>query len=130
MCCALFHLQTHSLRLRGRAPDHECATQQILFRHKTPVAAVAAAVTIVTHRKVVPSRYRAYESAIIVLTGFPMRERAHYRELDRSRIGIDEDAVPVAVQLFTVLLGCILETGFSDPILGYRRHRHNLAVDG
>ena len=46
-----------TLRIVKIQPDTDGATHQIFFRHEAPFPAVVAAITIVTHHKIVPFRH-------------------------------------------------------------------------
>ena len=52
-------------------PDHECLSDDVVFRHKAPVAAVAAAVAVVTHREVISGGYLAGKSRCHCSCNFP-----------------------------------------------------------
>ena len=38
-------------------PHCKCTTNNILFRHKAPIAAVVGVVTVITHHEIVPFRH-------------------------------------------------------------------------
>ena len=74
-------------------PDHECLADDVLFRHKTPIAAVAAAVAVVAHCEVVCGGYLAGKSGVIVRTIFLVWEAAYPGEQKVGDFRIDQNLV-------------------------------------
>src|SRR5690242_9108888 len=83
-------------------PDHERLAHDVALGDKTPIAAVAAAVAVVSHQKVIALRHAANEAlaAVIVVAIFAMGERAHGGYLHGHGVGIDEDRMRMRVELF------------------------------
>src|SRR5688500_18963051 len=81
-------------------PDQKRLAHDVLFGHKTPVAAVAAAVAVVTHKKIMPARHRARQTAVIVCAILVGRKRLDARELHCRRLRLDQDRMLVSAEHF------------------------------
>src|SRR4051812_16258760 len=85
-------------------PHEECFSNNILVRHKAPVAAVRAVVAVVAHHEIVARRNHAGKAFITVGARFAVRELLHVRQVDWRGLLIVENAVADAGQVFLELL--------------------------
>src|SRR3970040_161491 len=79
-------------------PNEKRLPDDVFSRHETPVAAVAAAVAVISHQKVMSLRHGAGESGVIVSAIIAKRKQAHAAQLQARCFGLDQDRVPVIAE--------------------------------
>src|SRR6188472_1659868 len=79
-------------------PHQERASLDVVIRHETPVAAVAALVAVVTHHEVVTRWHRAAKTVVIVFAIASVGELPDLREIDRGLRRNDHHLVALLAQ--------------------------------
>src|ERR1700674_608791 len=112
-------------------PNQKGPADDILLRHKAPDTAIAAAVPVIAHHKIVAGGYLAAESAVIVRAIFLMRKLPHSSQVNRWCFRIQYEGMRNATQRFRhqfVLRG--IESRFNHGIGAAGPHGLRDAIDG
>src|SRR6185295_3723520 len=98
-------------------PDEERPPAEMVVRHESPVAAVVAAVTVVSHHEVVPCRNLARKAAAvgIVVAVVPAREWAHLAGAHGRQHGVDGNGVALLARVVGDGLGELLHRLEPQP---------------
>src|SRR5215831_17124269 len=91
-----------SLEIAEVHPYQEGAALDVIVGHESPVAAVAALVSVVAHHEVLAGRDRAAEAVVIVVAILPVGELPHLRQLHRRLPRDHHELVRVGAHLLGV----------------------------
>src|SRR5262245_27227854 len=79
-------------------PDHESLADDVRLGDEPPIAAVAAAVAVVSHQKEMSRRDLARKTVVIVGAIFPQGKRPDPGQMYRRHIGLDQNGVIVLTE--------------------------------
>src|SRR5688572_24540929 len=85
-------------------PDHEGLADDVALRHEAPVAAVAAAVAVVSHEEEMSLGDLAFEPGVVVAAVLAKWKLAHAHQLHGGQLGVDQHVVGVLAERFAEAL--------------------------